>query len=146
MKFLVLNGVNLNLTGHREKDIYGSETLEEINEKIADYCAAGGDEAYFVQSNIEGELVNVLHDAFLNKTCDGIVFNAGAYTHYSYALRDAIAAIDIPVIEVHMSNVHAREDFRKISYVRLACDKTFSGYGFDGYRMAMEYLVRTYGK
>ena len=137
MKFLVLNGVNLNLTGHREKDIYGSETLEEINEKIADYCAAGGDEAYFVQSNIEGELVNVLHDAFLNKTCDGIVFNAGAYTHYSYALRDAIAAIDIPVIEVHMSNVHAREDFRKNSVIAEVCKGGVFGFGAGSYIAAI---------
>jgi 3-dehydroquinate dehydratase-2 len=137
MKFLVLNGVNLNLTGHREKDIYGSETLEEINEKIADYCAAGGDEAYFVQSNIEGELVNVLHDAFLNKTCDGIVFNAGAYTHYSYALRDAIAAIDIPVIEVHMSNVHAREDFRKTSVIAEVCKGGVFGFGAGSYIAAI---------
>lgn len=137
MKFLVLNGVNLNLTGHREKDIYGSETLEEINEKIADYCAAGGDEAYFVQSNIEGELVNVLHDAFLNKTCDGIVFNAGAYTHYSYALRDAIAAIDIPVIEVHMSNVHAREDFRKTSVIAEVCKGGVFGFGAGSYVAAI---------
>lgn len=137
MKFLVLNGVNLNLTGHREKDIYGSETLEEINEKIADYCAAGGDEAYFVQSNIEGELVNVLHDAFLNKTCDGIVFNAGAYTHYSYALRDAIAAIDIPVIEVHMSNVHAREDFRKTSVIAEVCKGGVFGFGEGSYIAAI---------
>lgn len=137
MKFLVLNGVNLNLTGHREKDIYGSETLEEINEKIADYCAAGGDEAYFVQSNIEGELVNVLHDAFLNKTCDGIVFNAGAYTHYSYALRDAIAAIDIPVIEVHMSNVHAREEFRKTSVIAEVCKGGVFGFGAGSYIAAI---------
>lgn len=137
MKFLVLNGVNLNLTGHREKDIYGSETLEEINEKIADYCAAGGDEACFVQSNIEGELVNVLHDAFLNKTCDGIVFNAGAYTHYSYALRDAIAAIDIPVIEVHMSNVHAREDFRKTSVIAEVCKGGVFGFGAGSYIAAI---------
>ena len=137
MKFLVLNGVNLNLTGHREKDIYGSETLEEINEKIADYCAAGGDEAYFVQSNIEGELVNVLHDAFLNKTCDGIVFNAGAYTHYSYALRDAIAAIDVPVIEVHMSNVHAREEFRKTSVIAEVCKGGVFGFGAGSYIAAI---------
>jgi 3-dehydroquinate dehydratase-2 len=140
MKFLVLNGVNLNLTGHREKDIYGSETLEEINEKIADYCAAGGDEAYFVQSNIEGELVSVLHDAFLNKICDGIVFNAGAYTHYSYALRDAIAAIDIPVIEVHMSNVHAREEFRHTSVISEVCKGTICGFGAGSYIAAVEGL------
>ncbi len=137
MKFLVLNGVNLNLTGLREKDVYGNETLEEINEKIADYCAAGGDEVTFAQSNIEGELVNILHDAFLNKTCDAIVFNAGAYTHYSYALRDAIAAIDIPVIEVHMSNVHAREEFRKTSVIAEVCKGGVFGFGAGSYIAAI---------
>ena len=140
MKFLVLNGVNLNLTGHREKDIYGSETLEEINEKIADYCAAGGDEAYFVQSNIEGELVNVLHDAFLNKTCDGIVFNAGAYTHYSYAIRDAVAAVSIPVYEVHMSDIRKREEFRKTSVLSEVCVGTVCGLGVGSYLTAMANL------
>ena len=115
MKFLVINGVNLNLTGLRETSVYGTETLEKINEKIANFAQSCGDSVDFYQSNIEGELVNKLHEAFLNKAYDGILLNAGAYTHYSYALRDAIAAIDIPVVEVHMSNVHAREDFRKVS-------------------------------
>ena len=93
MKFLVLNGVNLNLTGKREQSVYGTQTLDEINEKIAAYCKAQGDAVEFFQSNVEGELVNALHKAYLEKTCDAIIFNAGAYTHYSYALRDAIAAI-----------------------------------------------------
>ena len=101
MKFLIINGVNLNLTGKREKSVYGTETLEEINAKIAEYCKANGDSVDFFQSNIEGELVNKLHEAFLNRSHDGILLNAGAFTHYSYALRDAIAAIDIPVAEVY---------------------------------------------
>ena len=96
----------------REKSVYGEETLEQINARIEEFAKSQGDEVTFYQSNIEGELVNKLHEAFLGKTCDGILFNAGAYTHYSYALRDAIAAIDIPVVEVHMSNIHAREEFR----------------------------------
>jgi 3-dehydroquinate dehydratase-2 len=137
MKFLVLNGVNLNLTGCREKSVYGNETLSEINAKIAAYCADNGDEAEFYQSNCEGELVNALHDAFLNKTCDGIVFNAGAYTHYSYALRDAIAAIDIPVAEVHISNVHAREEFRHNSVLSQVCKGVVCGFGVGSYIAAI---------
>jgi 3-dehydroquinate dehydratase-2 len=137
MKLLVLNGVNLNLTGKREKSVYGSETLDEINAKIAAYCASQGDEVDFFQSNIEGELVNQLHTAFLNKTYDAIVCNAGAFTHYSYALRDAIAAIDIPVVEVHMSNVHAREEFRKNSVLSPVCKGVVCGFGASSYVAAI---------
>ena len=137
MKILVLNGVNLNLTGLREKGVYGVETLEEINAKIATYCKAGGDEVDFAQSNIEGVLVDKLHEAFLNKTYDAIVFNAGAFTHYSYALRDAIAAINIPVVEVHMSNVHAREAFRRESVLSEVCKGVVCGFGASSYIAAM---------
>ena len=137
MKFLVINGVNLNLTGMREKSVYGAQTLDEINEKIAAYAKANGDSVEFYQSNIEGELVNKLHEAYLQKTCDGILFNAGAYTHYSYALRDAIAAIDIPVVEVHMSNVHAREEFRHISVLSEVCKGVVSGFGANSYIAAL---------
>ena len=140
MKFLVINGVNLNLTGLREKGVYGVETMEEINTKIATYCKAGGDEVDFAQSNIEGVLVDKLHEAFLNKTYDAIVFNAGAFTHYSYALRDAIAAIDIPVVEVHMSNVHAREEFRHTSVISEVCKGTICGFGAGSYIAAVEGL------
>ena len=137
MKFLVINGVNLNLTGKREKGVYGSASLDEINEKIAAYCAASGDNADFYQSNIEGELVNKLHEAFLNKSYDGILLNAGAFTHYSYALRDAIAAIDIPVAEVHMSNVHAREEFRHNSVLSEVCKGVVCGFGHGSYIAAI---------
>ncbi len=137
MKFLVINGVNLNLTGKREKGVYGTATLEEINEKIAAYCKANGDSVEFYQSNIEGELVNALHAAFLESTCDGILLNAGAFTHYSYALRDAIAAIDIPVAEVHISNVHAREEFRKNSVISEVCKGTVCGFGANSYLAAI---------
>lgn len=137
MKFLVVNGVNLNLTGKREQSVYGTQTLEQINEKIAAYCTANGDEAEFYQSNIEGELVNKLHDAFLSKSCDAIVLNAGAYTHYSYALRDAIASIDIPVAEVHMSNVHAREEFRHNSVLSSVCKGVVCGFGASSYIAAI---------
>ena len=137
MKFLVINGVNLNLTGMREKSVYGAQTLDEINEKITAYAKANGDSVEFYQSNIEGELVNKLHEAYLQKTCDGILFNAGAYTHYSYALRDAIAAIDIPVVEVHMSNVHAREEFRHVSVLSEVCKGVVSGFGAASYIAAL---------
>lgn len=137
MKFLIINGVNLNLTGKREKSVYGTATLEEINEKIADFCRRNGDETEFYQSNIEGEIVNKLHQAFLDKTCDAIVLNAGAFTHYSYAIRDAIAAIDIPVAEVHMSNVHAREEFRKNSVLSEVCKGIVCGFGANSYCAAI---------
>ena len=137
MKFLVINGVNLNLTGKREKSVYGVETLEQINEKIAAFAKSNGDEVVFYQSNIEGELVNKLHEAYLNKTCQAILLNAGAFTHYSYALRDAIAAIDIPVAEVHMSNVHARETFRHTSVLSEVCQGVVCGFGANSYIAAM---------
>ena len=137
MKFLVINGVNLNLTGKREKSVYGTATLEEINEKIKAFCKENGDEVSFYQSNIEGELVNALHAAYLNKEADGILLNAGAFTHYSYALRDAIAAIDVPVVEVHISNVHAREEFRRKSVLSEVCKGVVCGFGVGSYLAAL---------
>ncbi len=137
MKFLVINGVNLNLTGLREKSVYGTQTLAQINEKIAAFCAAQGDSVDFYQSNIEGELVDKLHEAFLQKSYDGILLNAGAFTHYSYALRDGIAAIDIPVVEVHMSNVHAREAFREKSVLSSVCRGVVCGFGAGSYLSAL---------
>lgn len=137
MKFLVINGVNLNLTGKREKSVYGTQTLEQINEKISAFCERNGDEVSFYQSNIEGELVNKLHEAFLSRSCDAVIFNAGAFTHYSYALRDAIASIDIPVAEVHMSNVHAREPFRKTSVLSEVCKGVVCGFGANSYIAAI---------
>ena len=137
MKFLIINGVNLNLTGKREKGVYGMQTLDEINAKIAAFCAANGDETEFYQSNIEGELVNKLHQAFENKAFDGILLNAGAFTHYSFALRDAIAAIDIPVAEVHISNVHAREEFRHHSVLSEVCRGVVCGFGAGSYIAAI---------
>ena len=137
MRILVMNGVNLNLTGKREKSVYGSATLDDINEKIRVFCESNGDSVEFYQSNVEGELVNKLHEAFLQKTCDGIVFNAGAYTHYSYALRDAIAAIDIPVVETHISNVHARDPFRHTSVLAGVCKGVVCGFGEASYLAAI---------
>lgn len=137
MRILVINGVNLNLTGKREKSVYGAATLEEINANIQAFCEKNGDSVEFFQSNVEGELVNKLHEAFLQKTCDGIVFNAGAFTHYSYALRDAIAAIDIPVVETHISNVHARESFRHTSVLAEVCKGVVCGFGAASYLAAI---------
>lgn len=140
MRFLVLNGVNLNLTGKRETGVYGNETLEQINEKIAAACEKNGDSVRFFQSNYEGALVDELHKAFLSGEVDGILLNAGAFTHYSYALRDAIAAIDVPVVEVHMSNVFAREAFRSTSVLSEVCVGSVCGFGAGSYLAALEGL------
>lgn len=137
MKFLVINGVNLNLTGKREQSVYGTKTLEEINDEIKAFAVQNGDEAEFFQSNHEGELVEKIHEAFLEKTSDAILLNAGAFTHYSYALRDAIASVSLPVAEVHMSNVHAREEFRKNSVLSEVCIGTVFGFGAGSYLAAM---------
>lgn len=137
MKFLVINGVNLNLTGKREKGVYGSATLDEINEKISAFALSNGDSVDFYQSNVEGEIVNKLHEAYLGGLYDGILLNAGAFTHYSYAIRDGIAAINIPVAEVHISNVHAREEFRNKSVLSEVCKGVVCGFGYASYIAAM---------
>ena len=140
MKFLVINGVNLNLTGVREKEIYGTKTLDEINAEIAAVAYENGDEIEFFQSNYEGAIVEKIHEAFLEKTCDAILLNAGAYTHYSYAIRDAVAAVPVPVYEVHMSDIYAREDFRKTSVLSEVCVGTVCGLGVGSYLTAMANL------
>lgn len=137
MKFLIINGVNLNLTGLREKSVYGTRSLEEINRRISESCAREGDETEFFQSNGEGEICDKLHEAFLTRSVDGIVLNAGAFSHYSYAVRDAIAAIDIPVAEVHMSNIAAREDFRRRSVLSEVCAGVVFGFGEASYLAAI---------
>lgn len=137
MKFLVINGVNLNMTGRREKGVYGSETLDEINGQIAAFCKKNGDEVDFYQSNIEGELCGKIQSC-IDGQYDGIVLNAGAFTHYSYALYDAIRCISTPVIEVHMSNVHAREEFRHHSVISPACKGVIAGFGKNSYVLALE--------
>ena len=134
MKLLFLNGVNLNMTGKREKGVYGVQTLEEINEEIARFCKARGAECEFFQSNLEGELCTRIQET----DADGIVLNAGAFTHYSYALRDAIASVNTPVVEVHMSNVHEREEFRHKSVISEVCRGTVLGFGKNSYILAAE--------
>lgn len=132
MKLLFINGVNLNMTGVRERGVYGNRTLEEINEEIAAHFR--GVECSFYQSNSEGDICTAIQHA----DCDGIVLNAGAYTHYSYAIRDAIASVSIPVVEVHMSNVFKREPFRHYSVISEVCAGTVVGFGKNSYILAGE--------
>ena len=138
MKFLILNGPNLNLLGLREPDIYGCQTYQDLADRIQAEAARLGVEVTLRQSNHEGALVDDIQAAY--GTYDGIVINPAAYTHTSVALLDAVKAVGIPAVEVHISDVSQREDFRKISYVRSACIATIAGHGFDGYLEAMGLL------
>ena len=139
MKILVINGPNLNMLGIREPDHYGKETYADLVEKINRYCDACGIEVEQFQSNHEGDLVDKIQSAY--QKADGIVINPGAYTHTSIAILDAVKAVGIPTVEVHISKVEEREDFRQISYVRLACVKTITGHGTDGYIEAIDFLA-----
>lgn len=132
MKFLFVNGVNLNMTGVREKGVYGDETLDEINKQLA--ARFKDDDCEFFQSNSEGEICTAIQSA----KADAIILNAGAFTHYSYAIRDAIASVEIPVVEVHMSNVHAREEFRNKSVLSEVCRGVICGFGKNSYVLAAE--------
>ena len=136
---LVVNGPNLNLLGEREPEVYGAATLDEIIGDLAAYGAERGAAVEHFQSNVEGELVDALHRA--RGSADGIVLNPGAFSHYSIALRDAIAAIDLPVVEAHLSNVHAREDFRRTSVLAPVCLGVIAGFGAASYRLAVDALV-----
>ncbi len=138
MKVLVINGPNLNMLGIREPDIYGSDTYEGLCKMILAHAEKIGVEAEIFQSNHEGSLVDKIQEAY--KKVDGIVINPAAYTHTSVALLDALKAVGIPAVEVHISDVSKREDFRQISFVRSYCDKTIAGHGFNGYLEAMDYL------
>ncbi len=137
-KILVLNGPNLNMLGIREPGVYGSDTLDSINTEIEAYAKTLNIECDFYQSNCEGELISKIHS--LMTDYDGCVFNAGAYTHYSYAIRDAISSVNKPVIEVHMSNVHAREEFRHTSVISAVCKGIIAGFGKKSYMLAVEAL------
>ncbi len=139
MKICVLQGPNLNLTGLREPGVYGSRTLEDIHRRIARRAGELGVEVEFYQSNWEGALIDKLHAC--RSTVDGIIFNPGAYSHTSYALRDAISAIGLPVVEVHISNIHAREEFRHTSLITAVCLGQICGLGETGYILALEALV-----
>ena len=139
MKILVINGPNLNMLGIREPDHYGKETYADLIKKIEYHCAQKGVDVELFQSNHEGDLVDKIQGAYQN--ADGIVINPGAYTHTSIAILDAVKAVGIPTVEVHISKVEQREDFRKISYIRLACVKTITGHGTDGYLEAIDFLI-----
>lgn len=141
MRVLVLHGPNLNLLGERDPALYGTQTLAEIDEAIARDGAAAGVEVRCEQYSGEGAIVDALHAA--RKQYDGVIINPGAYAHYSYAIADAIAAIGLPVIEVHLSNVAARETFRRTSVTAAACRGAISGLGAEGYRLALRYLLDT---
>lgn len=139
MKILVINGPNINFLGIREPGIYGSETYDALVKKISDYCGEKGVEAEFFQSNHEGAIVDELQYAY--GKFDGIVMNPAAYTHTSVAIRDAISAIKIPVVEVHISDVNNREDFRRVNFISAVAVKTISGLGLDGYLRAVDCLL-----
>lgn len=140
MKILVLNGPNLNMLGIREPDIYGKNTYADLCNLINNYATQKGVEVKLFQSNHEGVLVDEIQDAY--GRFDGIVINPAAYTHTSVALLDAIKSVGIPTVEVHISMVETREDFRQISFVRAACIKTITGLGFDGYLRAIDTLTQ----
>jgi len=139
MKILVINGPNLNMLGIREPAHYGRETYADLVEKIRNHCHSKGVEVTCFQSNHEGCLVDEIQKAYGN--ADGIVINPAAYTHTSIAILDAVKSVGIPTVEVHISKVEEREDFRQVSYVRLACVKTITGHGTDGYLEAIDFLL-----
>ena len=138
MKLLVINGPNLNMLGIREPDIYGRQTYQDLANYVNQVCARKGIDCEVFQSNHEGDIVDKIQAAYGNT--DGIVINPAAYTHTSVAILDALKAVCIPAVEVHLSDVNARESFRHISYAGMACEKTYAGFGFEGYKMAIEYL------
>jgi len=139
LKFLILHGPNLNLLGTREPDVYGNMTLDMINQKVTEYALRLHVEVNCFQSNHEGALIDSLHDA--RTWASGVVFNPGGYTHTSVALRDAISAIEIPVVEVHLSNVYSREEFRHKSLVSAVCSGKISGFGWRSYILGLQALV-----
>lgn len=139
MKLLIINGPNLNMLGLREPDIYGKRTYADLVEYIQGVCRQMGIEAEVFQSNHEGAIVDKIQSAC--GTADGIVINPAAYTHTSVAILDALKAVSLPAVEVHISDVNSREAFRHVSYAGMACIATYAGYGFEGYKMAIERLA-----
>lgn len=144
MKLMILNGPNMNMLGIREPDIYGRKTYRELEAYLYACAAELGIDIELFQSNSEGALVDKIQEAYF-KRFDGIVINPAAYTHTSVAILDALKAVALPTVEVHISNVSERESFRQLSYTALACEKTYAGHGFEGYCMAIRYLFEKYG-
>ncbi|MDE5412261.1 type II 3-dehydroquinate dehydratase [Alkalihalobacterium chitinilyticum] len=138
---LVINGPNLNRLGMREPDIYGHETLADLESRLVEYGKGLGYEVVCKQSNFEGQIIDWIHEA-QETGCAGIVVNPGAFTHYSYAIRDAVASISVPVIEVHISNVHARETFRHTSVISPVTRGQIVGLGFTGYELAIQAIIK----
>ena len=145
MKILVLNGPNINFLGIREKGIYGTENYEVLVKRLEEKAAKEGHEIEVSQSNYEGALIDRIQEAY-GDGCEGIIINPGAFTHYSYAVRDALASVELPKLEVHISNVHKREEFRHTSVTAAACDGQIVGLGLRGYELAMDYLTSAIGK
>ena len=140
MKFLILNGPNINFLGIREPGIYGKSTYNDLIRTITDHAVTRGVDVTFYQSNCEGALVDAIQKAYYDKV-DGIVFNPAAYTHTSVAILDAVKAVSIPTVEVHLSDVNSRDEFRKVSYIRQASIAMFAGHGFASYTMAIDCLI-----
>lgn len=140
MKILVINGPNLNFLGIREKNVYGTQTYDDLLNMIAQKGQESGCTIEVFQSNHEGAIIDRIQDAYYDGT-EGIVINPGAYTHYSYAIHDALASITIPKVEIHISNIMEREDFRKVSVTAPACDKQIYGEGLNGYLTAIDYIL-----
>jgi len=145
MKFLVIDGSNINMLGIREPHIYGHETYQDLKDLVSAKCAELGVGVSFFQSNHEGALVDAIQQAYFDKV-DGIIINPAGYTHTSVAILDAVKAVGIPTVEVHISKMESREEFRQHSYVRAACVKTITGHGLQGYCMAAEFLKELLNK
>ena len=139
MKILVINGVNLNMLGIREPNLYGNSTYKDLKNKIKTHAKKLGVKVKLYQSNYEGDICTAIQKAY--KKFDGIVINAGAYTHTSVAILDALKSVAIPTVEVHVTDINEREEFRKLSYISLYAEKIIVGKGFDGYNLALDYLL-----
>ncbi len=144
MKLLVINGPNLNMLGIREPELYGKKDFAALERYIRDVCAAEGMECELFQSNHEGAIVDIIQSAL--GRFDGIVINPAAYTHTSVAILDALRAVALPAVEVHLTDISAREPFRRVSYAGMACERTIAGRGFEGYREAIRYLAEKYNE
>lgn len=140
MLIYVINGANLNLLGTREPEIYGKTTLKDIENGINERALKNGHEVRFFQSNHEGALIDKIHEAGISNA-DGVILNAGAFTHYSYAIRDAVSSVSVPVVEVHISNIYARDEFRHKSVLSEVCKGVLCGFGVRGYYMALDFLT-----